>query len=346
MSVFKRGANWGIGYSLNGEWVRKMIGPSKKMAEQAERKIKLEIAAGKYLGIKAPKHVIFDNLCGEYLVYSEANKESSRRDRTSIKNLLKAFSGRFVSEIRARDLERYMVQRIQNDGVKAATVNREVSCIKHIYTKAVDWGYVSENHLRSVKKFKEPPGRDRCLSQEEMNQLLDCCPQHIRPVVVTALRTGMRKSEIFRLRWSDVDFVRKCIKVTKSKNNQSRHIPIDHVLYTLLLRLPRNAEHDFVFSGKHGKPIRSIQTAWQRALSKANITDFRFHDLRHTYASYLASNGTDPGTLMRLLGQKTIAMTLRYSHLSDDALRRAVDKLNMPDCCDTQDHTNPAHTPA
>jgi integrase len=233
-----------------------------------------------------------------------------------------------ISKIMAYDLERY--KNMRRDEVSPATVNREISCIKHMFTKAQHWNLVMKNPLHSVAKFKEPPGRVRYLSEDEIDRLLYCCSEHLKAIVITALNTGMRKKEILDLQWPDVDLIKRIIRVRNSKNHQARIIPINDVLYALLLKLPRNRKsNDNVFLGKHGMPVRSFQNAWDRALRNAGIADFRFHDLRHTFASHLAMRGVNIRDLQELLGHKTILMTMRYSHLSDDILRQAVDRLNL-----------------
>lgn len=343
MRIYQRKAKgvWYIDYSFNGRRVRKKVGTSRKMAELALNETELKIVKKKFLGINEPKRMIFDKLCEEYLQFSKANKRplSHLRDITSVKSLNQSFGNMLITDITAQDLELHKNRR--HDEVKPATTNREISCIKHMFTKAIHWDYLRKNPLRSVKKFREPPGRVRYLKENEIAKLLYCCAEHIKPVVITALNTGMRKGEILNLKWSDVDIVKRIITIRDSKNHESRHIPINDELYTVLLKLPQNSNCDgHVFLGKHGEPIRSIQNAWERAVKNAGITDFRFHDLRHTFASHLAMRGVDIRVLQELLGQKTIAMTVRYSHLSNKVLRKAVDKLNITDYNDSEIGTN------
>ena len=224
MRTYQRGGVWYIDYSFNGRRVRKKVGTSKKMADLALKDIELRITKGEFLGVAEPKKVFFENLCCDYLQFSKANKtrQSHRRDETSIKNLLKVFRGTPILMIKAHDLERYKASRL--DEVSPATVNRELSCIKHMMTKAVHWGILLKNPLRSVAKLKEPPGRVRYLTVDEISRLLYCCSQHIKPIIVTALNTGMRKGEIFGLKWEDVDLVKRVILVRDSKNHRSRCI--------------------------------------------------------------------------------------------------------------------------
>ncbi|MGB3480337.1 MAG: tyrosine-type recombinase/integrase [bacterium] len=338
MRIYKhKNGVWYLDYSLNGKRVRKSIGRSKKLALEALKAKETDIIRGKHLGVKQCKEILFDDLCQEYLNFSKANKSKSsyRRDTVSVKNLMGSFKGLPVLEVTAQDMERY--KNMRKEMVSPATINRELSCVKHMFTKAVHWGYLNDNTLRTVTKFREPPGRKRYLRDEEIERLLYCCADHLRPIVITALNTGMRKGEILGLKWSDVDMINKAITVKFSKNHESRSIPINDELYATLIKLPNNSNgSDFVFLGKHGVPIRSIQNAWERALKNAKINDFRFHDLRHTFASKLAIQGVSMRIIQELLGQKTILMTMRYSHLSNKTLRNAVDKLASSSYNDTE----------
>ncbi len=345
MRSYERGQVWYIDYSFNGRRVRKKVGTSKKMAELALKEIELKIAKGKFLGIKEPKKILLEKLCEEYLEFSKANKaqKSYERDKSSIKHLLRTFIEKFITEITAHDLEQY--KNLRKDEVKPATINREISCVKHMFTKAVQWGYLSKNPIRSITKLKEPPGRVRYLTDEEIRRLLYCCAGHLRPIVIMALNTGMRKGEILNLKWSDIDMVRRAITVRTSKNNESRYIPVNGTLYVELLRLNSDSTDDkYVFVGENGEPRRNIDHAFEGARKRAKLEDFRFHDLRHTFASHLVMNGVDIRTVQKLLGQKTIAMTIRYSHLSDKTLKDAVDKLKLSDYNDSESGTNLAQT--
>jgi len=342
MSVRKRGNTYYIGYSLNGRWVRKAIGPSKKLAMLAEKKIRLDIAKGEYLGIVESKKLLFEELCEEYLQFSKANKtaQSHRRDQTSIKNLLATFKGKLMAKISARDVELYMTKR--RDTVTPATVNRELTCIKHMFNKAVQWLYLKSNSLVTVRQYKEPPGRVRYLVEKEISRLLQHCADHIKPIVIMALNTGMRKGEILSLKWADIDMQNRTIALRKTKNNELRILPVNDALYKTLRSMGQQLGNQYVFSDNTGNSYRDIKKGFSAALRRAGIQDFRFHDLRHTFASRLVMAGVDIRTVQELLGHKDIKMTMRYSHLSDQNLRKAVDKLEFSDYSGSGDRTNTA----
>jgi len=327
MRIYQRTGVWYIDYSFNGRRVRKRVGTSKKMAELALKNIEVKIAKKEFLGIRESQKVRFEKLCEEYLEYSKSNKteRSYLRDQTNVKSLLNNFSGKLVSEITAHDLEIYKNQR--REKVKPASVNRELSCIKHMFTKAIEWGYTAANPLRAVMKFKEPPGRDRYLAEDEEERLMNCCSEHTKQIVVMALNTGMRRGEMLNLKWSDINLKTRMIIIRKSKNNEMRMIPINNTLYSTLIEIGPQLDNDYVFADDSGKPFVTIKTGFKAALRRAGIKDFRFHDLRHTFASRLVMSGVDIRTVQQLMGHKDIRMTMRYSHLSNAHLREAIKKL-------------------
>jgi integrase len=326
--VYQRGHVWYVDYSFNGQRVRKKVGTSKKMAEAVLKDVEVKKIKGEFLGVTELKKVVFEKLCAEYLEYSKANKtkESYVRDITSLNALSKKFKGIMVSMISAWDLEQYKNMRVKK--VTPSSVNRELAFIKHMFNKAVEWGYLTSNQLRSVKLFKEPPGRIRYVTEEEEIKLLDYCSENTKDIVLFALNTGMRRSEIFNLKWSDVDFRQRNIIVRRSKNNEYRVIPMHSSVVSILKRLHKKASSIYVFEGKNGK-LTTVKTGFNKAVRKAGIKDLRFHDLRHTFASRLVMNGVDIASVKKLMGHKDIKMTMRYSHLSDDHLKEAVRKLEI-----------------
>jgi len=326
--IFKRGKVWYLDFTYRGRRIRKAVGKDKKTAELALKDIEVRIAKEEHLGIHENKRVLFKDFAKDYLGYSKVNKApgSYRRDKTNIKNLSSEFKGKFLSEISIAEIEKYKARRIKK--VSPASVNRELACLSHMFTLAIRWGIVSRNPMRGIKKLKEPPGRLRFLTVDEIGRLIRACSPHLKPIVITALNTGMRKSEILNLKWKDVDFVNRTITVRKSKNNEVRIIPINGVLYKILKNLHRFKKSEWVFPGKDGKPLGDFKRAFKTALRRAGIEDFRFHDLRHTFASHLVMNGVNIRTVQQLLGHKDIKMTMKYSHLSRDFVQEAVSHLD------------------
>ncbi|MBX7149424.1 site-specific integrase [bacterium] len=217
-----------------------------------------------------------------------------------------------------------------------ATINRYLAALSHVFTIAVkEWGWVEDSPLRKVSKPKEPRGRVRFLADDERERLLIACKESSNPylynIVVLCLSTGARKMEILSLRWKQVDFYRGVIVLDDTKNGDRRVLPLTGLALGLMKAHSkvRNIESDLVFpSGqKPQKPVE-IKKAWEAALAKAKIENFRFHDLRHSTASYLAMNGATLAEIAEVLGHKTLQMVRRYSHLSEAHTIKVVANMN------------------
>ncbi len=240
------------------------------------------------------------------------------------------FAGKRLADISPLDIERYKRQR-KEAGMSGVTINRELAFLKHLFSKAVEWGKVNENPVKKVRLYREDNARTRFLSDEEEASLLACCGPQLKPIVVTALHTGFRASELLSLTWQDVDFRRGVVSVRAgyAKNGEARSVPMNDTLTMELKSAKVNpTEGERVFCNRHGQPYGSFRTAFERAVRQAGIQDFTFHDLRHTFASRLVMVGVDLPTVKELLGHKEIAMTLRYAHLSSDHKQTAVKKLD------------------
>ena len=325
MGIYKKGENYYIDYYVNGRRRREKVGPSRALAKRALAVRKGEIAREKYQLPRKKVSMFFEAFVPIYLEYVKGYKKSYRRDETSIHSLSRKFAGRRLNEIHPFLIESYKLERRRS--VKPATVNKELSCLRHMFNMAIKWGYVEKNPMREVKFFRVNNERLRYLSPEEAQALVDACSPHLRPIVIVALNTGMRRGEIFNLRWEHVDFAHRWIRVVESKNGESRIIPMNGVVYGVLREQMKKKRGDLVFPNGNGKKFQSIQYSFNRALERAGIRDFHFHDLRHTFASNLVMAGEDLVTVKELLGHKSIQMTMRYSHLSQQHKMKAVRKL-------------------
>jgi integrase len=183
-----------------------------------------------------------------------------------------------------------------------------------------------------VSKEKESPGRVRYLDDDERARLLDACRASALPslhlVVLLALTTGMRRGEILGLRWQDVDLERRVAVLHNTKNGDRRSVPIVPEVADLLREhgRVRRLDSDRLFPGNDGRPV-DIDAAWYAALDAAKIKDFRFHDLRHTAASYLAMSGATVPELAAVLGHRSLQMVRRYAHLSDQHVGAVVERM-------------------
>jgi integrase len=219
----------------------------------------------------------------------------------------------------------------------SATVNRYLALLSHTFTIAIkEWRWMAVNPIVQISKPKESQGRTRFLSDEERERLLAACRSsesvHLYPIVMLALSSGMRRGEILGLRWEDIDLQKMRITLNETKNGDSRLVPLVGKAYEsirdLYLKLEPQGQ-DLVFPSPNNptQPI-SIRTAWETAIKKANISNFRFHDLRHSTASYLAMNGASLVEIAEILGHKTLQMAKRYSHLSEEHKTTVLEKMN------------------
>lgn len=202
-----------------------------------------------------------------------------------------------------------------------ATVNRYMACLSIVLTKAVkEWEWLDENPMFKVSKKQETRGRVRYLSENEKTRLLNECAkisQELYIVVLIAISTGARYSEITNLKWQNIDFKNKQFHFLNTKNGEDRGVPIADIVLNEIKKFSkvRKMNSDYIFANNNGKIIY-FRNAFSRAVNAAKINDFRFHDLRHTAASYLAMNGASLLDIADILGHKTLQMVKRYSHLT------------------------------
>lgn len=217
-----------------------------------------------------------------------------------------------------------------------ATVVRYLAALSHAFTLAVEeWHWIEDNPVLKVTKPKEPRGRVRFLSEDERERLLAACrastSPHLYPVVVLALSTGMRSSEIMGLTWDRVDLQRGRILLEETKNGERRVVPlVGHAADVLRehAKVRRLDTNGLWPSRVHPEKPVDLRQPWVKALEVAQIEDFRFHDLRHSAASYMLMNGASIAELAEVLGHKTLQMVKRYSHLPESHTRGIVERMN------------------
>lgn len=280
------------------------------------------------IGKTAFKEDTFKKLSYDYLVYCEHQK--SYHDKELIMSrLVDKFGEDLLATFDTRKLETYQTELLKDK--KPATVNRYFSVLKHMFKKANDWEMVGDDVLKKIHKVqmkKEYNRRLRYLTRDQANKLLEACQnslakKYLYPIVVVALNTGMRKGEITSLKWSQIDMMNGYILLEDTKNGERREVPMNDTVKELFQGMVRPIKDSTrVFTKNLGK--KSFVTATR----KAGIVDFHFHDLRHTFASWLAMAGCDLNTLKELLGHKSITMTMRYAHLSGEHKKTAVKMLD------------------
>lgn len=275
MGVYKRGTTWYIDYYAGYKRRREKIGPSKRQAEVVLKKRMVQVAENRFLEVEKYEKIKFEKMTEIYLEnYSKPNKKSSRRDVTSINNLKPFFAGKYLHEITPLDMEKY--KRKRQGQVSNATVNREVACLKHIFTIAIEWAIVQKNPGKKVKLLRERNTRLRYLDEKEMRGLHDACAEHLKPIVTVALNTGMRKEEILSLKWKDLDYRIRTISILDTKNGESREIPMNDIVYRVLLDIGKNADSPWVFCKKNGERYGNVRKAFEGARKRAGIVTLDF----------------------------------------------------------------------
>lgn len=313
----------------------------KTDAKRWAEKTQAELRDGRYFPVAEARKHLFSELVERYI--SEV-LPSRPKNAANTKRHLEFWCIRF-GHLLVADITPALIVAARNDllgqrtrrgGLRSpATVVRYLASLSHAFSVATrEWHWVDDNPVLKVSKPREPRGRERFLSDQEREQLLIEC-QHsaslvLYPVVVLALSTGMRSGEIMKLKWSDVDFSRELITLTETKNGTTRSVPLIGLAKSLIQELAklRRIDTSLVFPGKRGDKPVELRRPWQQALQQAGIQNFRFHDLRHSAASYLAMNGATAIELSAVLGHKTLAMVKRYSHLSNNHTHQIVTAMN------------------
>ncbi len=356
MAIRKRGQTWQIDYiDPVGKRVRKSFKKKKEAEAELAKRVSL-IAEGRYLDVKKDCKTTLKELLDRYEENFKHQRSFSGFKGSCLKNF-RAYFGEetMISNIRYVDIETYQnhlrQKRIPGDKIRAtATVNREISCLRHLFSKAVEWDLIEGSPFRRGRSLilKENNSRLRYLSADEISKLLASCPVHLRNIVICALNTGMRRGEILDLKWSQIRD--GFIYLHKTKTDEPRQIPVNETLEAVFHEIRKSqqigSEHVFIYSLKNkrkeapapqglkvinpivGNGVKEVKRSFSTALKKAGIENFRFHDLRHTFASHMVMRGASLKEVQELLGHKTMTMTLRYAHLGEEQKKKAVNLLN------------------
>jgi integrase len=313
------------------------------------------------LVIQGQEKITFNDFKEKFLEDYAKKLKSYEKVKGSL-NLLSNYIGKkCLHEIDRYDIARFITERRKK--VKAVSVNRDLSHLRKMFNCAKDWKFfLGDNPVsqkgRTQKDFVKENPRQIFLEKEQVVKLIKAIdvlvarrPKqyiHLKPIVLTALLTGMRKGEILNLKWRDVNFNQNFIHIEETKNGEPRNPPLNPLLKTILIKVKKREDSAYIFWYRNGKPYRNIPKSFFTACEDAGIiigsdtkeTRFRFHDLRHTFASHYLMGGGDLVSLARILGHKDAKMTQRYSHFSKEYTRRIVD--NMGDTfsqmlgCDSQ----------
>lgn len=326
MALYKRGNIWWIIISHHGKRVQQSTGTADKVAAQRlHDKIKSDLWSNKYLDEK-PRRTWMEAVMR--WIEESQHKRSLSDDKAHLK-WADPHLKKFTLDQITRDLIDNLAEKKLKEGVKAATANRMLEIIRAILRKAErEWEWIDRAPI--IRMRKEDTKRIRWLTQAEVADLIHELPEHLKSLVIFSLATGLRKSNVTNLQWRDVDLVKRHALIHPDQAKAKKAIPVPlNESAIAVIRKQLGKHQQFVFTYRD-KPITQCNTkAWKNALNRAGIRDFRWHDLRHTWASWHVQNGTSLQELQQLGGWVNFEMVLRYAHLSSDHLKEAAERISV-----------------
>ena len=336
MSLIKRGSTWWIDFTTpSGERIRCTARTGDKaQAQELHDKLKAEAWRTSKLGEK-PKRT-WDEAALRWLKETE-HKASHLQDVRQMAWLQQFFRGRYLSEL-TRDVIAEIGE-AKRQASSASTANRNLAMIRAIVRRAAfDWEWM--DRAPKIRLYPEPKRRVRWLTPVQAQGLLAELPEHLAEMVRFSLATGLRQRNVVRLEWSQVDIERRAAWIHADQAKGRRAIPValnDTALDVLRRQAGRHPQRVFSYEGR---PIGQVNTkAWTKALKRAGIDDFRWHDLRHTWASWLAQHGVPLNALQEMGAWQSSEMVRRYAHLAPEQFARhaqVVDQLIGGDTTTTQ----------
>lgn len=326
MSLYKRDNVWWINICHEGKRIRKSTGTSNKTAAQRlHDQIKADLWKKNFLNEK-PDYIWLDAVV-RWLEESQ-HKKSLDDDKAHLRWL-----DPFLRNMKMRDVTRDIIDKISsaklNEGVKPSTVNRMLEIVRAILRKAErEWEWI--DRAPSIRMLKEDNRRIRWITKEEAERLIQNLPSHLADMAAFSLATGLRMSNITGLEWKDLDLVKRhaWIHPDQAKAKKAIPVPLNSDAVAILRRqLGKHNKYVFVYKGN---PVSDCNTkAWKKALKRTGIENFRWHDLRHTWASWHVQHGTSLQELQQLGGWASFEMVLRYAHLSSDHLKEASERISV-----------------
>lgn len=335
----KKGKAWRVVIRRKGYPQLIKTFPNKTFAVQWAEDIESDMRKGKYFSPNSQKiHTVnemIDRYCERNFKHEDGQYKTKITHLRWWKQELGSYALNQLSpSILVECKEKLLAERIQKKPRSVSTVNRYLATFSMVLNIACrEWEWLDNSPMRKVKKYKEPRGRVRFLNDEERELLLEACKEstdsQLYPIVLLAISTGMRQGEMLNLMWTDVDLEEGKAVLHDTKNGERRSVAIKGPgLKALRLHKEKQqAKTLFVFPNEKSTGPTCIRNSWEKALKYSGVQDFRFHDLRHTFASYTAMSGASLAELAAALGHKTLVMVQRYAHLSEAHTAGVVGKM-------------------
>lgn len=280
--------------------------------------------------IKREANCPLNKLMQLYKDYNKINNKDQGHSDSKINSVYSFFGkSKNILEIKKSDIEKYR-QHLIDRNLAHSTVNKYVSLLRKAFNLGIDDGIIEKNPCSGIRKLKENNEVIRYLTIEEEKRLFEELPSHIKPIVITALQTGLRRSNILHLRWEQIDFEFNFIEIVKQENkgHKSIKIPLSPVLKNILLKIGIKESGYIFINPETGEPYNTIRKAFNNACNRAKIKCFRFHDLRHTVATRLVERGVDIKTIQEILAHSSIITTQRYLHTKGSNKINAINLLS------------------
>ena len=341
MGLVKRGNVWWMKWFFRvSEFADRQGHRIEPLADAVMAKVKVQLIEAQYFERAEDKSRTFQELMDRFEREHLVKLASRATGQVFVKRFRAFFGDRTLAEITPKLIVDYKSRRYAA-GVKAASINRELTCLRKAFNLAKrEWEWCRDNPVSRVSLEKGANKRDRWLMEDEEARLLDACPPWLRELVVFALHSGMRLGEILSLTWTGVDLFRRTVTVFESKNGERRTVPLNQTLMALLTEKAkvRHIKTALVFPSRVGTRLdpNHLRRALRPAMTKAGIVNCHFHDLRHTFATRLVQSGVDLYKVQRLLGHKSPMMTQRYAHHYPESLRDGVEILDRRGHRDTK----------
>lgn len=343
-SPFPKNKKYRVIVRANGKRIIRTVN-NLELAKDIEGKLQGDIVRGEF-DIEKPKSAItLQEVWDKYLPWAKVNKKTWLNDQYYFNHHLKpTFGGNPLDTISPFDIEKFIVTMKKGTSKRGtpyapATIKHQVVLLTRLYSVAEQWGlYSGDNPCKKVKKPKLNNQVTEFLTDDELNSLLDVLDQWHNKMsagfISFLLHTGLRRGELFKLQWADVDLARQSMVLKDPKGKIDQTLPLSDKAVEVLNNLPKEYSTSWIFYGKDGGQRTDFKGPWDRIKKAAGLPkDFRLHGLRHHFASSLVSAGVDLYTVQKLLCHKDASMTMRYAHLADKTLRDAVnlsDKLLKP----------------
>jgi len=327
MSLYKRKDStvWWVRFTHKGRRVQQSTGTNdRQKAQEYEAKLVNSLWEQYRLGVKPKRQ--WNDAVVRYVDETQ-HKASQVSDLYHLRWLDKYLNGVELQAINRDFLEKILKAK-QAEGVANSTVNRVLEVVRGLLRKACnEWEWI--DRVPAVRMLPEPKKRVRWITRNEADRLVAALPPHLADIVRFTLETGLRRSNVTGLQWSQVDLVRRMAWIHPDQAKARKAIPVPlSTVAVLTLRKQIGKHHTHVFTYK-GNTITQVNTkTWRKALKEVGIENFRWHDLRHTWASWHIQEGTPQHILQELGGWSSPEMVQKYAHLSSAHLMEWVDRKN------------------